>query len=100
MLNIATMTTNNPALILAALAWNAAYVMTAHTWNVVTWMHRTVAAHFRLLALCLLAVLTPMIVAAVAPVLLAVVALALPVLGKLAAGAVLIAAFAAATKPR
>lgn len=54
----------------------------------------------RLLALCLLAVLTPMIVATVAPALLALVALALPVVGKLAAGGLLIAAFAKATMPR
>lgn len=53
----------------------------------------------RLLALCLLAVLTPMIVAAIAPVLLALVAVALPVLGKLAVGLLLIAVFAQVTKP-
>ena len=97
---ISDMTTNNPALILAAMAWNATYVLTAHAWNAMAWMHRTVAAHWRLLALCLLAVLTPMIAAAVAPVLLALVALALPLLGKLAVGGVLIATFAQATMPR
>lgn len=82
------------------MAWNATYALIAHAWNAMAWMHRTIAAHWRLLALCLLAVLTPLFVAAVAPVLLAVVALALPVVGKLAVGGLLIAAFAKATMPR
>lgn len=54
----------------------------------------------RLLALCLLAVLTPMIIATIAPVLLAVVALVAPVVGKLVLGGLLIAVFAKATMPR
>lgn len=99
MITISDLTTNNPMLILAAMAWSATYALAAHAWNAMAWMHRTVAAHWRLLALCLLAVLTPMIVAAIAPVLLALVAVALPVLGKLAVGGLLIAAFAQATMP-
>lgn len=57
------------------------------------------AFDLRLLALCLLAVLTPMIVAAVAPLIVAAVVAALPVLAKLAVGGLLIVAFAKVTRP-